>query len=257
MKGVTRIQDSAKRHPAKSVVKAKPETKAKTKAKITTALQPKAEAITKYLKPCNPKQGVFHAELAFDFVADHPIGTRLGSEALDAWLEKKGELVVPVVASKQEPEWVAHVIRRNDLRRKINKAAAHSRMDTPFRISVIAPETYEVQSAQDAAISEGTHGIPNKVKGVYRTRRRAWERLIRSADWAALPSHYQAILESTVVAEDSLENLIETQTKAIEKTRKIWLQAVKKGIESGEIVPKNGALKALLGYPKNENGAGH
>jgi hypothetical protein len=75
-------------------------------------------------------RGLTHNQMAQQFVAEFPLGTKLSISQFDDWAHRNAFLTVPPEGtSKNSDAWKAHIQRRHELRHNLNLASTHPRMD--------------------------------------------------------------------------------------------------------------------------------
>jgi hypothetical protein len=192
-------------------------------------------------------------EAAVRFVQAFPLGSDLTPEQFDAWSQANGYLTVPVGADKQSDAWKAFLQRRHEFRYKMNLAAAHPRLRefgaTPFSLEAVRLGRWEVRAPHDAALK---NDVARRVDGLVTTKRRRLSYLLQSADYSALPAYERMAAEMLHEDIAAFHSTIHHQSGLLE-SKFLKLQAkLKQAIESGNLVPRNHGIKALIAPEQTE-----
>jgi hypothetical protein len=192
-------------------------------------------------------RGLANLQLALDFVANFPIGTIVRANEFDAWAAQQDLIKVPHPESdKQGDAWKAHLMRRHELRYRINNAGAHPRLrdhgSTPFSFDTVTPGLYEVRQPYQAATRSN---IPSKVASFINTKQKQLAYLMQSEDWTAL-APWDRIAAKTLYRDiAAFKRRIDADAKElIEKFDELEAQ-LRSAVEVGDINPRNGGIKQL------------
>jgi hypothetical protein len=222
-------------------------TKTKT---ITTLTSPMETSSQVPWGDANPRRGKTNLELALSFIAAFPIGTRVSSAEFDQWAANEGHLVVPSVEAsrdKQSDAWKAHLMRRHELRYRINKAGTHPRLadegSTPFTMDTIIPGSYEVRSPH---VAYAQSSMAAKIMSTTHTQKTKLTYLMQSADWSTLPPYERIFAEEIYSEIDGLAEDTITRAGRLNKKMDGLKKRLELSVETGEIKPQNGGISRLL-----------
>lgn len=151
------------------------------------------------------------------------------------------------VGIKSTPEWKAHVNERNALKQRLENASVHSDMQSgpgAFSIRIHqAGHSLTLVPVMEALVE---NQATNKVTNLVLDHRMKLARLIQSADWSVLPAHERIFAEELFGAIDDYAASIRDGGFRL-NNRFIRLKSrLDSSMRSGELVPANGALKALV-----------
>lgn len=182
----------------------------------------------------HPLRGANYEETACRFLRDYPIGSRLSSDAFGNWAQRRGLIDAPQNVSIHSRTWKAYVRDRSYLRHKINRAAAHPRMDTPFVIVVVTPGLLMVCALHDAI---GKDPIMDRIESLFETRKREIAYKFQSIDWSsAAPSQFEdakSIFEDL----DNIRDQIDLQARHFRRKIDRLESKMRKAIEGSRSVP--------------------
>jgi hypothetical protein len=192
----------------------------------------------------NPVRGAGYEDAARKFLVEFPIGSRLTADEFDEWAQAADLLPTPRDTDRKSDAWQAHLQRRHQLKYGINKAASHPRMQSDaFVVETIAMGLWEVRSPH-FAISR--NAMLSKIDSLINTKRKQLAYLMQSADWTVLPPHERAMAESLYDDIDMLKQRMELESEGLaSKFRKLEFK-LRKAVESGEVRPANGGIKAII-----------
>jgi hypothetical protein len=199
------------------------------------------------------QRGLSHLQQAIEFVTDHPIGTRLSAADFDQWAQRHGLLNLPVNAPKNSDAWKAHLMRRHELRYRINRSGAHPRLReqnaTPFSLDKVQTNLYEVRAPHASAT---LLGIPNKVASLVDTNRKKLSYLLQSADWDVLPPYERMVAESLYDDIDGFSDDVHSRCNRLDHKFSKLQARLKRAIDLGEIKPRNHGIQQLLTKAESE-----
>ena len=156
-------------------------------------------------------RGMRHHDAAVAFLAAYPIGSVLSADAFGEWLVHYGLIEAPTDTRKDCDAWIAHLHRRNQIKKCINKAASHRRMSEqglqPYAV-MGKGLTLEVL-ATHVAIQKANVGA--RIPKFVRTVRRQLNELMQSTEWAKLPPYERIFAESLFSDTNTAEKIIEIQ----------------------------------------------
>lgn len=197
-----------------------------------------------------------YTELAIEFLSDFPIGTRnLEVEKIDRWFHEHGVLEqLPLTNDSGDPlygrnsdAWLAHLQRRHQEIKKLNKSSAHPRLldsgSQPFTLTPGPGGTYSVRSAYEAITGAE---LPKKVLSLTITKRKQLRYLMESADWSILPPWERAFAEAIDEDIDAFQNTIEAGANHLGNKLARLETKIRQSIASGEIKPANSGIQKFL-----------
>lgn len=196
----------------------------------------------------SPRRGTAHdTQLAVKLVADHPLGTELSSEKLDEWFAKHGEFILPPDGiDKKSDAWMAHLQRRHQTIKRVNKSSSHPRMTemggTPFVI-VSMTGKFLIRAPQEQIVRGE---VPKKVLSLLLYKRTHLRYLMESADWSVLPAYERIFAESLERDLDLFEVHIRSSADSLSMKFAEIEGKLRRALATGEIVPKNGGIKKFL-----------
>lgn len=195
-------------------------------------------------------------------VAHYPV------KDFDLWLERQGILTLPQmarhdgpsnedpwrpVAGAQSDAWIAHTQRRYRQVQELNKATAHTRVIemglVPFVVSVSHGRLTVRRTEQKVSLGD----LPREVESILRTKRQKLDRLLNSSDFTVLPVSEQITVQSLMHSIQGYETLIFSASQNLRGHFELFRASLKRAVDGGDIIPKNGAINALI-YDK-EDGA--
>lgn len=196
----------------------------------------------------NPRRGNNYENEARQFINDFPIGTTLSNDSFDKWAHRHGYLNVPFgIEDKQSDVWLAHLTRRNQLRKNIFKASTNiSRMgDNCFVLSSPkgAAGGMIVETPQVAL--EKTK-FAEKLEKLVITKRRKLGYLMQSLDFAELPPHQKALAENLYDELSGWNQVIQLQTQLFDGRMSKLIRQIREDVRLGVVVPKNHAIGNFL-----------
>lgn len=190
--------------------------------------------------------GPSYTDLAVEFVAQHPIGTRFWIEAFDQWVADHGLLKMPPKAAtkdKQSDGWKAHLMRRHEAKKVINSAGCHPRLlnlgATPFWISPLhgSGGEYIVRAPQETA-ARGELG--KKVVSLTTTLRKRLDYLMQSTDWNGLSASAKAKVEESFYGSEDFQKTVNLQADILAtKYARAEAALLAEGVRVPELEGKN------------------
>jgi hypothetical protein len=185
---------------------------------------------------CDERRGSGHQDMARDFLATFPIGHKITTDRFDQWAYERGHLKMPSDDARDSDSWKAHIYDRNRMRKKLNKAAAHSRMEQPFALLMIQKDWMEVVPAHEAPRKSRS---PKRAASQWRHVRIETEHWYQAVHWKDYPPYMKALALNLYATIKMLEDqssvsarhyfqMLEDQRKTVEsydKKRKASLEA--------------------------------
>jgi len=198
----------------------------------------------------NPQRGRNYREQALQFVRDFPIGTTLTNEDFDKWAHSHGYLNVPFgIDDKQADVWLAHLTRRNQLRKNLFNASTHiSMLESGGECYVITMP----KGNSGAMIVEPPHvalqqtAFAEKLETLIGTKRRQLGYLMQSMDFTQLPSHQKALAENLYDELSDWNGEVQLRTQNLDRRMSKLVRQIRHDVETGVVVPQNHALGNLL-----------
>jgi hypothetical protein len=196
-------------------------------------------------------RGLSNLQLALDFIDRFPIGTKVSVKEFDAWGASRGAFKLPSeedAKDKNSDPWKAHLMRRHELRHRINLASKHPRLrdthgKTPYSFdTVVAGQWYEVRPPFQAAVQSE---IPKRVSTYLNTQYKKLSFLMQSEDWDALTEWHRSVAETLFEDIEAFQAHVQLHSKTLQRKFNKLTADLRRGIERGDIKPRNGGIKQL------------
>ena len=164
------------------------------------------------LKPwgeANPQRGVAYMEHAVAFAKLFPPESELSRAQWDQFLCMRNLLTVPNEGPGTDT-WMAHILRRNRLRSRINQAAQHPNITTNYGVQTYkiesAPRRYIVRPVLDVATDDD---MGRYVEGKVKHKRKQLDIALQGLDLSALTPIERHTVEQTFTSGERLVNTIQ------------------------------------------------
>lgn len=161
----------------------------------------------------NPLRGVNHRETATMFLQRFPIGSKHTSELFDEWAQGHGFLNVPIGVPTDSDAWIAHVVRRQELRKEIISASTHPGMGTPFTVKKGGDGKWVVLAPHEGVAQ---NDLGKKLVSLLSTKRTQLDHLMQCTDWDNLQPFEKAFAESIYSDIRLLQSQVTTHVEYLE-----------------------------------------
>jgi hypothetical protein len=198
--------------------------------------------------------GQTYRDVALAFLQAFPLeGTPFMAPQFDEWAWSHGYLQRPASTAKGSVEWLAHLQLRHQLRYNITRASTHPEMRArggqAFTIEPRGQGLWEVRSPQHAILVDT---VAKSLERLTLRKAKRYAYLLQSADWANLTPDLQRAVEDQYRNMRDFKRRVAFEISLIDERQAEIESRIRRGIETGAIIPKNHGIALMLAADTDE-----